>query len=65
MPFTKKQLSELKKAYASGVLRLQYGDQSIIFKSEVEMRAAIEKMEKEIKNSSSAKLVKLNFKGLR
>ena len=48
MPFTVSQLEKLKSAYASGVLKVRFGDQEVIYKSEEEMRRTIEKLSGEI-----------------
>ena len=46
--FTDEQLKKLKTAYASGVLRVRYGDTDVTYQSMAEMRRAITVMEKEL-----------------
>ena len=46
--FTEDQLKKLKTAYASGVLRVRYGDTDITYQSMAEMRKAISVLEKEL-----------------
>jgi hypothetical protein len=45
---TTKQLIELKRAYATGALRVRFGDTDITYKSEAEMRRTIERLEREL-----------------
>ena len=46
--FNKEQLDKLKKAYATGILRVRLGDNLIEYKSEEEMRRTIERIEREL-----------------
>jgi hypothetical protein len=46
--FTLEQLQKIKEAYASGVLRVHFGDQIVQYKSEAEMRRIIAKIEAEL-----------------
>jgi hypothetical protein len=48
VPFTQSQLEKLKNAYASGVLKVRFGDQEVVYKSEEEMHRTIEKLSAEI-----------------
>jgi hypothetical protein len=49
----KKQLKMLKQAYASGILRVRYGDTEITYQSMVDMKKAIILLERKIGISSS------------
>lgn len=52
MKYTKEHLEKLKAVYASGALRLRYGDVDITYQSMAEMRKAIATIEKELGLSS-------------
>ena len=47
-PFNLENLNKLKKAYATGIIRVRLGENLIEYKSEEEMRRAIEKIEREL-----------------
>ena len=49
----KKQLKMLKQAYASGILRVRYGDTEITYQSMVDMKKAISSLERKLGISSS------------
>ena len=49
---TEKQLKQLKAAYASGVLRVRYGDTDVTYQSMTEMKKAINRLEKELGHNS-------------
>ena len=62
---TVEQLNELKRAYASGALRVRFGDMDITYKSELEMRRTIERVERELGVGAKTRLVTPRFsKGL-
>ena len=48
MEFTLAQLKKLKAAYASGVLRIRYGDTDVTYQSMAQMKRAIAVIEAEL-----------------
>ncbi len=50
---TKEQLKRLKASYASGILRVKYGDTDVTYQSMTEMKKAIAYLEKELGVRSS------------
>ena len=63
-PFNLNNLNKLKKAYATGILRVRLGDNLIEYKSEDEMRRTIERIEREL-GKRRQKFVQLKYsKGL-
>ncbi len=63
--FTDEHLKKIKEAYASGVLRVQFGDQIVHYKSEVEMRRIIAKIEAELGKKTVMSILPVTFsKGL-
>ncbi len=53
MEFTFTQLKKLKAAYASGVLRVRYGDTDVTYQSMAQMKRAIAVIERELGVSTS------------
>ena len=49
---TKNQLKQLKSSYTSGVLRVRYGDTDVTYQSMVDMKKAINRLEKELGHRS-------------
>jgi hypothetical protein len=65
VPFSQSQLDKLKSAYASGVLKVRFGDQEVVYKSEEEMRRTIENLSAEINGRAGPKIKPLRTsKGL-
>ena len=65
MSFNLEQLKKLKEAYATGVLKVKFGDNEVVYKSEAEMRKTIEKLETEIQGAKKPILSTPHFtKGL-
>ena len=64
--FNSDQLKKLKAAYASGVLRVRYGDTDVTYQSMTQMRRAISVLERELGvNYAPIKLSTLEYdKGL-
>ena len=63
-PFNQDNLNKLKKAYATGILRVRLGDNLIEYKSEEEMRRTIERIERELGKGKN-RFVQLKYnKGL-
>jgi phage-related minor tail protein len=62
---TTQQLAELKRAYATGALRVRFGETDITYKSEAEMRRTIDRLERELGVLTKPTLVTPRFsKGL-
>jgi hypothetical protein len=65
MSFTTTDLDQLRAAYASGVLRVRFGDQEVTYKSEEDMRRTIERIERELYGKKPIKTITPKFsKGL-
>jgi hypothetical protein len=58
------QLEEIKKAYASGVLRVRFGDQEIVYKSTEEMLSIISYMERRFYRKGLPEVKPLSYGGL-
>ena len=65
MKFTTEQLEKLKQAYASGALRVRYGEREVVYRSEEELRRAIGRVEKELGKKQTVKIPRsIGSKGL-
>ncbi len=67
MAFTQSDYEELKKAYASGHLSVQYGDKKVTYRSMTEMKQALDFMVSELgiaSGNSKNKILITTSKGL-
>ncbi|MBI2603240.1 MAG: hypothetical protein HYW48_09295 [Deltaproteobacteria bacterium] len=56
MKFTNEQLEKLMQAYASGALRVRFGEREVVYRSEEELRRAIERVAKELGKKQTVKI---------
>lgn len=61
MAWTQAELDALKKAYASGTLRVRYDDKSVEYGSDTDLLRRIRVIEREINNSSGNKRSNRSF----
>lgn len=54
MAFTQEDIDELKKAIASGALKVEYADKKIEYKSNTQMFEALRLMEKEVNGGTQS-----------